>query len=178
MNEYGLYEKIKSWDYGYLKGSKRMTGKDLKDFSNYILIGNDKFEKEKIGTCWDFTMYEADFFRKYFDYEYKLWYFMEDNGDNHTWLSYKKDKEIRAFEVAWKDYSGIHSFDSEKIMTNFYINDDTEDYFILNFDYFDCTGMTPSQFMLKILLSGQFYGGSEFIYNKWFIKLKGDVFDE
>ena len=179
MNEYSFYEKIKSWDYGYLnlKNSKRITGKHLNDFENYILIGNERFEKEKIGTCWDFTMYGADVFKNNFSYDYKLWYFMKDNADTHTWLSYKKDKDIKAFEVAWKDYSGIHSFDSERIMTDFYIGD-TEEYFLINFNEFDCTGMTPSQFMLKILQSGQLYRGSEELYNEWLIKLKGDVLDE
>ena len=169
------------YDYGYMYKDKRITNELIEedDFKHYTLLGNDRFEKEKIGTCWDYTLYEAYIFEKQFNYDYKLWYIQENRGDNHTWLSYKNGSIINAFEAAWGNYQGIHKFISEKDMVNNYMKKCIEEWnmeedtkglgkgiFVTTFDIFDPEGMKPEQFMQKTI-HGNFYTGSTKIYKNW-----------
>lgn len=102
----------------------------------YKTLSIDEFLKYQIGTCWDYSEFEAWFFEKYFNYkmnynkpleenEFSL-YYMEIKEDNncpsHTWLAYKDKNKIKIFESSWKSNSGIKIFNSEKDMIESYLS--------------------------------------------------------
>lgn len=115
---------LKEFDYGYIKDGKPYTGNN---FDKYKTIDPKTFEKYRIGTCWDYTAYEYEYFKKEFDFD-KLKstaYFIqeEDGKDNpsHTWLAYETNGYTYIFEASWKKYKGIFEYESKDKMLKDYI---------------------------------------------------------
>ena len=104
------------------------------DWEKYRTLFPDEFEDYQVGTCWDFTDYEAIIFENIFRFKkslgklrektYSLYYIeLEDeDGDrpSHTWLSYILNGRVYVFESAWRKYKGIHFYPSEKAMLKDY----------------------------------------------------------
>lgn len=95
----------------------------------------NEFLTYKIGTCYDYSEFEAYFFEKFLNYkmnynkplgdkEFSLYFIQikenDENCPSHSWLAYKEDKKIKIFESSWKSHQGIKLFDSEKEMIEYY----------------------------------------------------------
>lgn len=176
-----LNDQMKKWDYGYISNGKRYTGKEIDkdEFKSYKLMGHDKVEKYKIGTCWDYTSYEDYWFKKH-NIPHQCWYFQANRGDNHAWLSYKENGKVIAFEASWKSYTGLHVYNNEDEMLKDYISRSIKDwkaetgatvkvggYFVTKFNQFNIDGMDPYDYMYKVTKYGTFVKGDRDVYTSW-----------
>lgn len=86
---------------------------------NFRLLSPAEFEKYKGGVCWDYVVYEAYYFNKYFpDISYSVYFEVLDNKADcptHTFLIFKYNNKYYWFESSWKPMCGIYGgFDTEK----------------------------------------------------------------
>ena len=96
---------------------------------HYRTIAPKDFEKYMTGICCDCVAYEDYYFRTHFpEIKYNLYYFEccneeEDIRPAHTWLAYTLNNKWYIFEVSWNSHKGIHEFDTEKEMYEYYIKE-------------------------------------------------------
>ena len=137
-------------------------------WEDYRTITPRVFDKIKAGCCWDYCNYQADYFNKEFpDIHYSLYYFDSDNADgiestNHTWMSFVYDGKLYAFESSWKSFKGIHEFESEKEMLDWYVKNQfrksksgNPPYVIYRYKRPHKDNMKPYDFMLYIFKTGE-----------------------
>ena len=173
---WGLFDIMKDWKYGYVVNGKKVVSFD--NFDAYKILSYNDIEKYKIGTCWDLSLYEAEYFARHFkddNISWCIYYLQADSGNTHTWLSFKREDDsvstyaaedvVYAFEVAYQSHKGIHEFSSEKEMFKQYSKwclesykkegDDVKSFFITslesNIDIDKCAGMKPEEFMNAIM---------------------------
>lgn len=101
-----------------------LTQSSYSDYDKYWRLASpSQFEKQGGGTCWDFTAYEADFFKnKLSKTWFKTIYIMFNKPENypsHTFLVFKYDDEFYYFESAYQSYKGIYWGDSESDIIDF-----------------------------------------------------------
>ena len=112
-------KELNEYDYGVV-----INGKPIHDLSavgkdQYITSDAGTFGTYKIGTCWDYVNYEADWFRKN-GIPYKAYFaIMGVAGKRvtptHTFITFKdKDNKIYWFESAWGGNKGVRSYKDEK----------------------------------------------------------------
>ena len=108
-----FYDKIKSFDYGFVSNGKRYTGKILdeeKTFDNYKSMSPLFVEKNEICVCWDAVRYEAYWFSKNVpNIRYKCYYceYEPRIGNSHTWLVFTYNNEEYVFEQSWRKHQGV-----------------------------------------------------------------------
>ena len=83
----------------------------------YRVLSPMEFEMYDGGVCWDYVIYQANWFKKNKPkIKYKTFYFEivdDNNNPTHTFmLFYYKDK-VYWFESSWKDHVGIFEFLNE-----------------------------------------------------------------
>ena len=112
-----------SFRYGYTDGK----GNVLKTFDDRYKVQTPyRFSLTKVGTCWDYTVFEYYWFKKYYpESNIKAWYIEINNREEcptHTWITYTdpNTKLTMAFESAWTANKGIHKFHSEQEMIKDY----------------------------------------------------------
>lgn len=113
-----LYKYLYDFSYGQVyKGKPCETRDDF--FDSYKSLSIEEFEKYKTGVCWDFTHYEAKWFKDH-GYKYET-YFIEVNdidGDlpTHTFLIFflPGSSKTYYFERSWWKYAGIEAFNSKR----------------------------------------------------------------
>jgi len=126
-----------NFDYGYVYDyqlGKPIRSKSI-DFDKYKTVDVETFARYRIGSCWDYTNYEAFVFNKKFQYKniskgklknntFSTYYiqFASADGKNpsHTWLGYMKNNKVYSFESSWKSHQGIKEFNTEKEMVEYY----------------------------------------------------------
>lgn len=160
-------------DYNYWDGDK--------DKSNYRTLSPKQFAKYKHGSCWDFTEYEAYYFKRYFakykftlkpltNHTYSLYYMQVNNGKNkecpsHSWLAFMKDNKVYIIESAWGEQKGVHSFNTEKEMIDYYFDKHNiwhnKKYCIVKYKPMKDYNLTPNQFMKRL------YDNCEFYHYSW-----------
>lgn len=112
----GLLKQLNSYDYGYVKNGKPVKGMN-NFFEDYKSLSISEFEKYKIGVCWDYVHYEADWFKKH-KYRYETFYIQVQDKDNdcpsHTYLVFYLPGSTTPyyFESSWGKYQGIEKFKS------------------------------------------------------------------
>lgn len=126
---------LNKFDYGYFtKDGKYYDEKHTGDFSDYTTMDPHDVIKFAVGVCWDFAETEAYLFDKLFNYKitnkalkngtYSLYYMEHDDSKGisptHTWLAYMENDKVYLFESSWLKYQGIHEFNSEMEMIEFY----------------------------------------------------------
>lgn len=111
-----LSKELNSYDYGYIVNGKLADSSD--DFFNdYRSLSISEFEKYKVGVCWDYVHYEANWFKSH-RYKYETFYIQvqDEDGDcpSHTYLVFYLPGSNKPyyFEVSWKKYRGIEQFSS------------------------------------------------------------------
>lgn len=108
-------KKLNKFKYGVVKDGKVIT--DLSDFlfyKDYKSLSVSEFEKFEVGVCWDYTHYEADWFKSH-NYKYETYYIEADSDDDsmtHTFLIFTLtgSSEVYYFESSWKIFCGIERF--------------------------------------------------------------------
>ena len=111
-----LLKRLNSYDYGYIKDGKKVNGME-NFFNDYRSLTISEFERYKIGVCWDYVHYEANWFKKH-GYKCDTFYVQvqDEAGDcpSHTYLVfYLSDSDkVYYFESSWGKYSGIEAFDN------------------------------------------------------------------
>ena len=191
---WGLFDIMKNWQYGYVVNGKKVVSFD--NFDNYKIMSYNDIEKYKIGTCWDLSLYEAEYFSRHFrgdNISWRVYYLQADSGNCHTWLSFKREDDgvstyagegvVYAFEVAYQSHKGIHEFSTVKAMLKQYSKWCLEDYkkeegnnvksfFITSLksdiDIDKCAGMKPEEFMNAIMYKKHmtFYYGDRNLMEK------------
>ena len=126
---------LNKFDYGYFtKNGTYYDENHVGDFSDYTTMDPHDVIKFAVGVCWDFTETEAYLFDKLFNYKitnkalkngtYSLYYMEHDDSKGisptHTWLAYMENDKVYLFESSWFKYQGIHEFNSEMEIMEFY----------------------------------------------------------
>ena len=128
-----LNKILNDFNYGIIVNGKIITNNI--NFDHYKTLSYKDFLKYKTGVCWDYTQFEAIYFTNNLGMKltkdelrnntFSMYYmeFDDEDGDQptHTWLGYKLDNKIYAFESSWKQYKGITEFESENDMIQTYI---------------------------------------------------------
>ncbi len=163
-----LNNTLNQFEWGYPdENGKNVVETD--NFENYQLLSNNKFLKNKIGTCWDYTNYEIIWFMKHGFIHTKnalrnemvcCYYVESEDESNHTWLAYMLNDFVYLFESSWKSYVGIKKFINEFEMINYYANLFRQygNYKIINvwkYMRFPCINMDPWDFMQNIKQYGK-----------------------
>lgn len=92
-------------------------------YKYYRLLSPEDFEKYNGGVCWDYVLYEAKYFDKYFpDVKYKTFYFCSEKGNSHTFLIFELDNVYYWYESSWKTQVGLYGFRSEKDAVDYVTN--------------------------------------------------------
>ena len=170
--------ELNEYDYGIVVNYKPII--ENIDFKKYRTLSLKEFEDYKLGTCWDYTEYEAYIFSNKFgmqlttssklmDNKYFSMYYMQHidkDGDlpSHTWIGYKLENKIYSFESAWKDIQGVKNHSSENAMMLFYIQKQEEyyksknnrlyEYEIVKYTPMPRYGLDPDEFMEIIYNTG------------------------
>lgn len=134
-------------------------------FNDYRYLNTREFQKQKGGVCWDYVLYETEYFQKHFPtVQTEAYFFCGIDKDNdmpsHTVLLFFLDDKTYWFESSWKSKSGIYEFNSkkealqkiQKLHKDFCINEQKEtlvDYVIIKYE--------PSDEKLKGIGCGGFY---------------------
>lgn len=112
-----LLKTLNSYDYGYISKNKEKVKVMKNFFYDYRSSSISEFEKNKIGVCWDYVHYEANWFKKH-KYKYETYYIQVQDKDNncpsHTYLVFylPNDSNVYYFESSWEKYKGIERFDN------------------------------------------------------------------
>lgn len=111
-----LLKRLNSYDYGFVKNGRKIHGMN-NFFEDYKSLSVSEFEKYKIGVCWDYVHYEADWFKKH-GYKYETFYIQVQDEDNdcpsHTYLVFYLPGSNKPyyFESSWGQYQGIEKFNN------------------------------------------------------------------
>lgn len=130
---------LNDYEYGYRMNNRNVIQQD--DFENYRTISPKMFKIDKCGVCWDYVEYQAIEFEKMGfritleplqEKEYSLYYMQHDSIDGcnptHTWLGFKLDYMVYSFESSWKSIAGVKPFKNEKLMMDYYIDQQVKHY--------------------------------------------------
>lgn len=125
-----LLDKLNEFDYKFMSKS----GKELKeddpsisddDFAKkYNLQSPSIFEKRKAGVCWDYTAYEAKWFKDH-GIDFKAYYIgYKDIVNNefdysHTFIIFHMNGKSYYFESSWGALAGIWEANSDKDIIGF-----------------------------------------------------------
>ena len=137
-------DELNEYSYGlvYNNQSIEITMDDSLFDKYYKTLSYDEFEKYKCGVCWDYTSYEAMYFKKNFpDVFYETYFFIEKEEDGkintHTCLIFFMGKKVYYFESSWYLYQGIYEFFDKKECLNFIIENFKTEYSVfLEITYF------------------------------------------
>ena len=168
-------KQLNDGDYGILINGKAYTGENI-DWSEYKTISPKDFAKYFVGTCWDYTEYEAKVFKDKFgfnftlnalkhDREFSLYYMQINDGKKyptHTWLAYRNNGKIYLFESSWKSQVGISEYNTEEEMVKDYIkkhrkenHDKGNPIIVTKYKPNKKFGLTPKEFMVRCIDQGK-----------------------
>ena len=163
-----LNELLNEFEWGY-PDENGTNIVDTDDFEHYRLLSNNDFLKYKMGTCWDYTNYEAIWFLKHgFVHSMRpltegmfCCYYIEDETEqNHTWLAFMKNEKVYSFESSWKQYVGVNEYQNEFEMMRFYadtfkFDSNSLETKLWKYMRFPCIDMDPYDFMQHIRTNGK-----------------------
>jgi len=166
-------QELNHYDYGFIYKGK----KESENFDHYRTISPEDFEKHKLGVCWDYVEQEARDFKSFGfkntnkpleDMQFSLYYICHTTEDGinptHTWLGFKYNGNVYAFESSWLSHQGIHKFKDEKSMISTYakwhksgIKSKIINQYIIKYAPRIKFGKTPQQYMNDIHYSSGIY---------------------
>lgn len=175
-------DELNSFDYGILVNGQILTGNNI-DFLKYRTISPEQLQRYKAGVCWDYVSYEYEWFKRHYPKQMRFTkdsfnlntsqyscYYMEHIDEDqdhptHTWLAYTYGGNVYAFESAWKPIKGIHEFDSESTMVQWYLQQQQEQskkdgnnlygYVVIKYEPPSTYGMDPDEFMEYVHKNGK-----------------------
>lgn len=97
------------------------------DWDKYLIVQSpQQIEKTKVGVCWDYTSYEAWYFKKNFPgVTVTAWYIVygiSPDCPTHTFLTFEYEGNCYYFDSSFSDVAGVWAADSEKDILNFVID--------------------------------------------------------
>lgn len=111
----------KTFQYGALVNGK--LKQDIDFDKEYIMQSPAQFEKSKIGVCWDYVSYEADYFKRHFpNVKIKTYYaqfFNEGECPSHTFLFFQLNGKWYYFENSFRMFAGVYELPSEESGINY-----------------------------------------------------------
>lgn len=129
-NEFEIMDFMNEIEYGWIDQNLNKHSLVNERFSeNYRLQTPKEVMKNKIGICWDQVELERYYFKGYDGNikTYFLVYYDDKNCPSHTFLTFEKNNKIYWFEHSYKEFRGIHEYDSLKELLN-----DAKNKFILD----------------------------------------------
>lgn len=110
-----INDRLNKANYQIVHRGKAIYNIESEDFlKRYKTMNARKFEKYDGGVCWDYVVYEANWFNKYMpDIKYDVFYFeMVDDITNptHTFLIFYYEDKVYWFESSWKSNVGVYEF--------------------------------------------------------------------
>lgn len=121
-----LNDQLSSYKYGIIINDHPVDDLSAVNMQQYLTSTAEKFEEHKIGTCWDYVNYEANWFRKN-GVSFKCYFaIMGLMGakvtPTHTFLTFKdKDGKFHWFEASWGAHKGMYEYKSEKEMLDDFV---------------------------------------------------------
>jgi hypothetical protein len=114
QDAFALNKILNTYDYGFLIEGVPTTNIDWHtQWRQYRTISPEDFYKHKIGVCWDYTAFEAYYFKNFFpDIKFKTYYIELEGSDTHTFLVYQLGGKFYHFESSYKKIQGIHKKNS------------------------------------------------------------------
>lgn len=111
-----LNSKLNKFGFGAVVDGK-LYSKEEMDWSKYKTLTLEEMEKFKVGVCWDFVNYEANWFtNNKIPFEtYMFVMQMSDNVDDiitHTFLIFSFENKKYWFESAWYGHQWIQEVES------------------------------------------------------------------
>ena len=102
------------------------------DFMNhYKLLTPNEFKKWNGGVCWDYVVYEADYFKKHFkNVKYETYFHCFIDGKTnptHTFLLFYLNDKVYWFESSWKSHVGIWEFSNKDTALSFIVKELSKD---------------------------------------------------
>ena len=105
-----------------------MTGFNYIDFT--YLMSPEQVYKMESGSCHDLALFEYNELTKQGLYPAIKFLIAVDEdgigGETHSFVYYKEGNTFYWFENAWKDYEGIHEFDTEQELLEYVLDAFTE----------------------------------------------------
>lgn len=162
-----LNDRLNGFKYGF----RSDDGISDEYLSDYRVLSPIKFERARGGVCWDFAVYQADYFRKNFpSVQFTMWYVIFDVGPywpTHTFMTFRYEGKTYYFESSFKRCAGVWEVESEEDAVNFVMHEmaaiDTgvddllsHDYYIYRYNALDTRipGMSAPEFMKHIEKKG------------------------
>lgn len=121
-----LNKTLNDYEYGMVINGRPVHDLTAVKPEEYMTIPAAEFDHHKLGTCWDFTNYEAEALRK-MGITYKCYFaIMGEEGrkvtPTHTFLTFKdKEGNIYWFESSWGGNKGVRSYPNEKDLLNDFV---------------------------------------------------------
>ena len=122
-----LNKTLNDYEYGMVINGRPVHDLTAVKPEEYMTIPAAEFEHYKLGTCWDFTNYEAEALRK-MGITYKCYFaIMGEEGrkvtPTHTFISFKdKDGNVFWFESSWGGNKGVRSYSDEKALLEDFVS--------------------------------------------------------
>ena len=111
-----IEKELNKIEYGYLDKNNTIHNNVDNEFSdNYILQSPEQTLKNRVGVCWDQVELERILFEKEnikFD-TYFIVHYDSDKCPTHTFLIYEENNKYYWFEHSWKEFKGIHEYNTE-----------------------------------------------------------------
>lgn len=97
------------------------------DWDKHLIVQSPKqIEKTRVGVCWDYTSYEAWYFKKNFTgVTVTAWYIvygLKPDCPTHTFLTFEYEGNYYYFDSSFSDVAGVWAADNEKDIINFVID--------------------------------------------------------
>lgn len=108
--------KLNYFEYIIVVNGRVITQIKREDFDHYHTMSPREFKKYHGGICWDYAMFEAFYFKKYFPRIKTKTFFTAfecDGTPTHTFLLFYLNNKCYWFESSWKSHCGVYEFDSE-----------------------------------------------------------------
>ena len=92
-------------------------------WETYRVLAPDEFLRLRGGCCWDYVVFQTEFFRRLLPtHPVRCWYWENDRDENHTWLTFGRpgDDRVHLFESSYKAHAGITVYPSAARMVAAY----------------------------------------------------------
>lgn len=120
-----LNRKLNNFDYGLVINGvyDKWRNTTAADWDRYFRLATpQEFAQRRVGTCWDYTTFEAQYFKDHFpDIPWKAWYIVfDDRADmpTHTFITFQYGNNYYWFESSFKKFCGVWKASSEADIVN------------------------------------------------------------
>ncbi len=151
-----LNKRLSSYDYGYRYNGKNIPVRNDSDdkFDNYTTLDPIEFNKYKIGSCWDYMLYQKVYLDSKNIDNINIYVDTEGNLPRHTFTIVPYENTFLYLESAYLEYQGVWVFQTLDEIIRFVISNMMRDSNVKSYyrayqvsKDFNSYGLTPSEFM-------------------------------